>query len=87
MNENDLDLLLGTLDEIKESVGETQIATPNKDKLDEINYSTNINILSESKKEPETNVVTPETILDDLFTIDNLLDPSFINATKESRDI
>lgn len=58
MKENDLDILLGELDKVTEGIEESKITSK------ESKVSENINLLDDSKDEPEVNVVTPESLLD-----------------------
>ena len=86
MNNEDLDILLGTIEEINENIGETvNKDTPKLNELKEVNENSfmsfmesigdieelpNINILDDSKNVSDFNVVTPESILDDYTELD-----------------
>lgn len=85
MNENDLDILLGAIEETNQNIGETIKDTPKLDKLEEINQNSfisfmesigdieelpNINILDSKESVSDLNVVTPESILDDYTNLD-----------------
>ena len=87
MNENDLDLLLGNIDEILE------------DNLESVNNVTNINLLDNKENELELNVVTPETLLNEYTDYDlkneeikaqieeiKLENPDIFNKIKELED-
>lgn len=64
MGNDDLDILLGELDKITEGIDESKTIS------EESKISENINLLDESKNEPEVNVVTPESLLDEYSKYD-----------------
>lgn len=64
MEENDLDILLGELNKIDEGISESKTIS------EESEITKNINLLDEEKNEPEVNVVTPESLLDEYSKYD-----------------
>lgn len=86
MNEEDLDILLGAIEETNQNIGEAiNKDTPKLDKLEEINQNSfmsfmesigdieelsNINILDDEENASEINVVTPESILNEYSDLD-----------------
>lgn len=97
MNEEDLNVLLGTLDEITEDL--SSLSEPTKES-EALNTASNINILDDEENASEINVVTPESILNEYSSLDlkneeleaqieeiKLKNPEIFNKIKEIENL
>ena len=97
MNEDDLDVLLGTLDEITEDLD--SLSKPTKES-EALSTASNINLLDNEESTSEINVVTPESILNEYSELDlkneeleaqieeiKLKNPEIFNKIKEIENL